>query len=169
MHVQPNLTYGLRGAVLALTALSLVAGAAFAQKTGPFGRIAGQWSGSGIIEFSDGSREPIKCKAAYDVIEDRRNLQLSIRCASDSYSFELRGSATSNGGSITGVWSEVTRQVAGTLSGRVDEGRLQAIAESPAFSANLTLVTHGDRQTVAIKSRDAQSTLKGASITMRRG
>jgi hypothetical protein len=31
------------------------------------------------------------------------------------------------------------------------------------------LVTHGDRQTVAIKSRDAQSTLKGASITMRRG
>jgi hypothetical protein len=169
MPVQHKWTRAARRTVLALTTLSFVAGTAVAQKTGPFGRIAGQWSGSGTIEFSDGSREPIKCKATYDVLDDRRNLQLSIRCASDSYNFELQGSATSTGGSITGVWSEVTRNVAGTLSGRADEGRLQAVAESPAFSANLTLVTHGDRQTVGIRSRDAQSTLKGASITMQRG
>ena len=144
----------MRGAGLALTLLNLAAGAGFAQGPLAFARLAGQWAGSGSIELADGTREPIRCRAAYDFLEERSNLQLNIRCASESYNFDLRGSATYSDGAITGVWSEETRNVAGTLSGKADDSRFQVLAKAASFAATLTVITHGNRQTVAIKSQD---------------
>lgn len=154
------------GAVLALSLL--ICGGVLAQHAGPFGRLAGQWSGSGTIDLANGAREPIKCRASYDVLDQDKNLQLSIRCASDSYNFDLHGAATYSAGAITGSWSEMTRNAGGTLTGQADENRVQVLAKSSSFSATLTLVTHGDRQTVSIKAQDAQASVKGASINLRR-
>src|SRR5664279_919552 len=112
--------------------------------------------------------EPIKCRAAYDVLGEQNNLQLNIRCASDSYNFDLRGSATYANGSITGTWSESTRDAAGTLSGKADGDHFGVLAKGPSFTANLTLTTRGDRQSVTIKSQDAQASVRGATITLQR-
>ena len=68
----------------------------------PFGQLAGSWSGSGTIDLSNGKHEQIKCRAAYDVLEEQKKLQLNIHCASDSYNFDLRGSASYAAGAITG-------------------------------------------------------------------
>ena len=104
-----------RGAALALTILVFVGGASKAQRAatqgsasseGPFGQLAGSWSGSGTIDLSNGRHEPIKCRANYDVLEEQDKLQLNIHCASDSYNFDLRGSANYAGGTITGTWSD---------------------------------------------------------------
>ncbi len=133
----------------------------------PFGRLAGHWSGAGTIELSN-AREPIKCRAAYDVLQEQRKLQLNIRCASDSYNFDLRASANYSRGTITGSWSESTRNASGTISGRADGDRFQVTATGPAFTAELTLLTRGDRQSVTIKSKDEQTSVKGASITLQR-
>jgi hypothetical protein len=46
----------------------------------------------GTIDLSNGTHEPIKCRAAYDVLSDQRNLQLNIRCASGN--FDLRAVPT---------------------------------------------------------------------------
>ncbi len=135
---------------------------------GPFERLAGQWVGSGTIELSNGPREPIKCRAAYDVLEERHGLQLNIRCASDSYNFELLGSVTLASGAIGGTWTETTHNAAGLVSGRAEGDRIQLLAKSAGFSAALTLVTQGDRQSVVIKSLDANTAVKGASITLHR-
>ena len=75
-----------------------VATTCHAQSITPFERLAGQWSGSGTIELSGGTHESIKCRAAYDVLNDQRKLQLSIRCASESFNFDLRASAVYSGG-----------------------------------------------------------------------
>ena len=105
----------LRGAVLAVTMLVFVGGDGNAQpaatqgsapSAGPFDQLAGSWSGSGTMDLSNGRHEPIKCRASYDVLEEQSKLQLNIRCASDSYNFDLRGSATYTGGAITGTWSD---------------------------------------------------------------
>ena len=61
---------------------------------GPFGQLAGSWSGSGTINLSSGKHEPIKCRASYDVLDEENKLQLNIHCASESYKFDLRASAT---------------------------------------------------------------------------
>ena len=106
----------------------------------PFAELAGSWSGSGTIDLSNDRHEPIKCRASYDVLEDQKKLQLNIRCASESYSFDLRSSATYADGAITGNWSESTRNAAGTLSGKVEGAGFEVVANGPSFTANLNLV-----------------------------
>ncbi len=166
------------GSALALTILFSMGPNANAQRaatvgsasnSGPFSELAGSWSGSGTIDLSKDRREPIRCRASYDVLEEQNKLQLNIHCASDSYSFDLRGSATYNAGAITGNWSESTRNAAGTLSGKVEGAGFQVLAKGPTFTANLSLATHGDKQSVTIKSQDAQADVQGATITLQRG
>jgi hypothetical protein len=168
----------LRGSTLALAMLCLVGGGAHAQPAAtqgaavaasPFDQLSGNWSGSGTIDLSNGKHESIKCKASYDVLEEQKKLQLNIRCASDSYNFDLRGSASYTGDAITGTWSESTRNAAGTLSGSVKGAGFQVVAKGPTFIANLDLVTRGDKQSVTIKSQDAQATVQGATIALTRG
>jgi hypothetical protein len=112
---------------------------------------------------------PIKCRASYDLLEEQNKLQLNIHCASDSYNFDLRGSATYGAGAITGTWSESTRNAAGTMSGKVEGAGFQVLAKGPTFTANLNLVTRGDKQSVTIKSHDAKADVQGATITLQRG
>ncbi|MGA7388827.1 MAG: hypothetical protein WBW99_12980 [Pseudolabrys sp.] len=166
-----------RGATLALAILFYVGDAAAQNKAtvgsassaGPFAQLAGSWSGSGTIDLSNGRHEPIRCRASYDVLEEQNKLQLDIHCASESYNFDLRASATYAGGAITGNWSESTRNAAGTLSGKVEGAGFQVLAKGPTFTANLNLVTRGDKQSVTIRSQDAQADVQGATITLQRG
>src|SRR6185312_4488979 len=140
-----------------------------AQGAGPFQSLAGHWSGNGTIDLAKGVREPIRCRANYDVLSERQSLQLNIRCASASYNFDLLGSANYAAGAVTGTWSESTRNAAGTLAGEAKGERIQVQAKGIAFSASLTLVTHGDRQSVTIRSQQPDASVMGATINLRRG
>ena len=156
-----------------ITALSLslavcIADSPRAQGIAPFNRLAGQWAGSGIIELTNGRRESIRCRAAYDVLSQQKKLQLNIRCASDSYNFDLRASATYSGGSVSGIWSESTRNVGGTISGRAEGDHIHVLAKSSSFAATLTVVTHGARQSVVIRTQNADASIKGVSMNLRR-
>jgi len=158
----------MRGAVLAIALALSFSETCYAQRIAAFDRLAGQWSGSGTIELSNGSHESIKCRAAYDVLREQSKLHLNIRCASEGANFDLRASADYSAGAVTGYWSESSRGVAGTISGRADGDRFQVVARSASFAATLTLVTHGGRQSVAIRSHDAQSSIKAVSMNLRR-
>jgi hypothetical protein len=153
---------------LAIALAFSIAATCYAQSIAPFDRLAGQWSGSGTIDLSNGAHESIKCRAAYDVLNDQRKLQLNIRCASESANFDLRASALYSAGSVSGNWSETNRGVAGTISGRAEGDRFQVVARAPSFTATLTLVTHGGRQSVTIRSHDNEANIKGVSISLRR-
>ena len=133
----------MKRVVCAFALLALIPAAALAVSS-PFERLAGSWAGSGVIEMSDGNREPLRCRAAYDVLKEGTSLQLNIRCASESYNFDLRSSAEYAGGKVTGVWSESTLNTGGQLSGSAQGDRIRVLANSDTFSAALTLVTHGD-------------------------
>ena len=140
-----------------------------ASKESPFAPLAGSWYGAGTIDLANGKHEPIKCRASYDVLEEQSKLQLNLHCASESYNFDLRASAAYSGSAITGTWSESSRNAAGSLSGKVEGVGFQVVAKGPTFAANLNLVTQGDKQSVTIKSQDAQAEVRGATITLRRG
>lgn len=133
-----------------------------------FKRLAGQWRGKGTIEFSNKSKETLHCRAAYDVLGSGAQLQLAIRCASDSYKIELLGNANEAGGKVTGNWSEATLNVSGSLSGSVEGSSIRVRATSPVFTASFGLVTHGAKQSVSIKSETPDSSIRGASISLAR-
>ena len=160
---------GRRGRVVVAVLVFGISAAALAVDGGPFARLAGHWRGAGIIGLVDGSREPIKCRASYDVLDEQQKLQLNIRCASDSYNFDLRGRAILAGRNVSGTWSEMTRNAAGNISGTARGDKIDVMANGPGFTAGLTLVTRGNRQSVSIKSREPKSSLQTVNIKLTRG
>jgi hypothetical protein len=145
------------GAVLMLSA---TAGHA---QSGPFAGFSGTWSGNGTVSLSDGSTERIRCKADYKVDDSGTGLKQNLRCASDSYKFELSSDVTSQGNRISGNWSEASRNVFGNLQGTAGGGQIDVFVEAAGFAANLTLRTTGNRQTVQISSK---GDIRGVNITM---
>ena len=105
--------------------------------------------------MADGRAERLRCRASYDV-SGGNNLHLNLRCASDSYNFNLASDVEYRGGMIQGSWSEASRNASGTISGSASGNQIQAAATGPNFAANLSLVTRGNRQTVSIRSEGTE-------------
>jgi len=150
---------------LLVTVLSLSTGAASAATT-PFTAMAGSWSGGGVLSTTDGGQERLRCRAAYDVAAGGDELRLNLRCASDSFNFDLASNVEYRGGAISGSWREATRNASGTISGRAVGDRVEAAARGNNFSANLYLTTRGRRQTVSIHPQGTN--VRGVSLALER-
>ena len=148
-----------------LMALSLAGTPAFAAPS-PFRAMAGSWAGGGTISTPDGGHERLRCRASYDVGGGGDQLSLNLRCASDSYTFDLTSNAEYRGGVITGQWSEASRNASGTLEGHASGDHIDAAARGQNFSANLSLTTRGGRQTVSIRPQGGDIT--GVSLALNR-
>lgn len=153
-------------ALFFVAALFAVAERPASAAEGPFAGLAGSWSGAGTVSLSDGGRERIRCRATYTVGDGGSSLQQSLRCASDSYHFDLRSNVTVEGGSLSGSWSESTRNLNGRVSGRSRGNQIDALVEAAGFSATITIVTHDGRQSVSIRSLSHE--FSGAAISLSR-
>ena len=124
---------------------------------GPFSALNGSWSGGGTIKKSNGTSERIRCRSAFETA-GAANMSLRLRCASDSYNFDLTANVAYQGGTISGSWQEATRNVNGGISGRsASEGRqVQAVAQAPGVTSNITLTTRGNHQSVLIVTPGAE-------------
>lgn len=157
-----------RRLILASAAILAVAGwsgTGHAQSSGPFAGMSGVWTGTGTVTLDDGSSERIRCRATYAVGAGGNGLQQTLTCASDSYKFNLSSNLMAQGAAVSGTWNETSRNINGAIEGRSGNGIFQVVATAPGFSANLTLTTRGNKQSVVIK---AESQFKGASISLSR-
>lgn len=152
---------------LAAGGLSLLTSPGSAQRGGPFAGMAGNWSGGGTLTTSSGNNERLRCRAHYEVGAGGNSLKQALRCASDSYRFDINSNVSHSGGNITGTWSEVSRNVFGNMTGRVSGGEIRARVESQAINAILSVVTRGDRQSVTINAPGAE--ISQVSVSLRRG
>jgi hypothetical protein len=139
-------------AAVAFFVAALAASTSHAQ-SGPFAGLAGTWSGGGTVTLDDGSSERIRCRATYRV--GGPNMEMTLTCASDAYKFALQASVVDQGGTVSGNWTETSRNVGGTLQGRGGGGNFQVVASAAAFNARISLRTAGNRQTVDM-SADSQ-------------
>jgi hypothetical protein len=145
--------------------VAMVSGSASNAQSGPFAGMAGNWSGGGTVTLDDGSTERLRCRATYAVGGGGAGLNQSLTCASDSYKFNLASNVIAQGGALSGTWSESSRNISGTIEGRGANGTFQVVASAPGFTASLSLATHGNRQSVVIKS---ESAFRSASISLSR-
>jgi hypothetical protein len=129
----------------------------------PFAGFDGTWAGNGTVSLSDGTSERIRCRADYKVSGSGLALKQSLRCASDSYKFDLSSDVASEGDHITGNWTETSRNVSGSVLGTAGGGKIDVLVEAIGFAANLTLRTTGNKQTVQINSK---GDIRNVSITM---
>jgi hypothetical protein len=137
-------------------------------QSGPFAGFAGRWSGAGTLRPENGTAERIRCNANYSPGSTQREIDLQLRCASDSYNFDLTGQFTADDqNQISGRWTERSRGTGGTAVGNAQGDRLQLHIESAGFAADLVMVTRNRRQSVDIDSHGGGQIVK-ASITLSR-
>jgi hypothetical protein len=153
-------------AVLALAvALTLPQGAGTAA-AGPFSGMAGNWSGGGLIAMSSGSRERLRCRASNSVDSDGNNINLAIRCASDSYKIDLSGYIKNSNGSLSGQWSETNYNSAGSLTGRASGNHFSAHAIGNTFSAMISMSGSGNQMSVSIRPQATE--VRQVSLSFRK-
>jgi hypothetical protein len=126
--------------------------------TSPFESLSGNWSGNGTIKLSSGANERIRCRATYTVQQGGSLLLQNLRCASESYKFEVKTNVRYEAGAIHGVWSEMTNQVTGTVSGQASSDEIQASVAGVGFSASMVLTTRGERPSVTIRPQGIEVT-----------
>jgi hypothetical protein len=137
--------------------------------SGPFANFAGSWTGTGTVRAGANPAERIRCNASYRPRgSTQHEVELQLRCASDSYNFDLSGEFTADEqNQITGRWTERTRGVGGTAIGGARGERLLIHVESAGFAAELMLLTRNRRQNVTIDSQGGGQIVR-ASITLNR-
>ena len=160
-RVKSILTVAAAAGLLSLAALPGAVQAA----SSPFTAMSGSWSGSGTITTSNGNKERIRCRAKYDVDGGGSNLDLLLRCASDSYNFELQSNVAHNNGAVSGNWSENTRRVGGNIAGSA-RGNAISVRVSGVISATLGVSTNGNQQSISIQAPGTE--LQSVAISMNR-
>ena len=160
----------IRSKAIAVTfgaCLGLALAAAPARAENPFTGYTGNWSGNGKITANNGDSERIRCRGTYRANEAGTTLALRLRCAGDSYKFEIASDINYEGGNISGSWNETTRQVYGTISGRASASRITAQASAVGFNAALSILMRGNNsQTVSIRSPGSE--ISEVSVSMAR-
>ena len=154
-------------AVLALLAPNGLSQSARAANASPFPPLAGSWSGAGSVAVPGGPRERIRCRATYTVAPSGLELHQELRCASDSYRFDVSSSFIYKDGQVVGTWTERSRKASGQVSGSATGNEIRATVQGSGFSASLLLVTRGNRQTLSIRTDKAD--LPSFSVDLRQG
>jgi hypothetical protein len=141
-----------RPVVAAASLLALVMlPSAVEASSGPFGPLSGSWAGGGTITTSSGAKERIRCRAKYNVNGAGSSVDLTLRCASDSYNFELQSNCNHSNGAVSGTWSELTRHVSGSIEGSA-RGNSINVRVSGIISALLAVSTKDNSQSISIQA-----------------
>ena len=152
-------------AAAGLLALAALPGAVQAA-TSPFTALSGSWSGGGVITMASGTKERIRCRASYDVDGSGANLDLTLRCASDSFKFELQSNVAHTNGAVSGTWAEMTRHVGGNIDGSARGNRIQ-VRVSGTLSALLAVSTNANQQSISIEAPGSE--MSSVAISLSRG
>jgi hypothetical protein len=151
MSLEASTRRGSRLRAVLLAAFVAAPVSAVCAEEGPFEPFAGPWAGTGVISVASGPSERIRCRVHYYVAQEGRDLNQQLRCASDSYHFDVNSALLDDGsGRIVGNWTETNRNAAGKVSGQVDRQGVRAEVVGTGFSAALTIALRGDRQSVRI-------------------
>lgn len=151
--------------VLLVAMLGLTTSAVNA-RSGPFAPMAGAWFGGGSVILSDGQVERIRCRATDDVGNGGDLMRQHLRCASPSYSFDVRNKVSFHRGTITGNWDETTRNIGGQVIGTASGDQVRARVEGGQFEADVTLAARGNSLRVTLDPRGTD--VREVAVLLRR-
>ncbi|MBR1129136.1 hypothetical protein [Bradyrhizobium iriomotense] len=117
-----------------------------------FDSLAGAWSGTGTMKPSDGPREKVRCKVAYNVTRPGRSLTLELRCASDAYKMVLSANIEQSGTELSGNWFESEYRQGGKVYGTNKDGLIEARIEGNTVAALVTIQTKATRQSFLMEA-----------------
>ena len=133
----------------------------------PFTGLSGAWNGGGRITMSDGNSEPIRCWATYEANAEGTTLEQILRCASDSYKFNVKSNVAAEGDAILGQWTETTYNMTGEFTGRTLGAKIEGRVRGSGLSVGIALFTRGNEQQVRILSQGTK--VREVTIKLKKG
>lgn len=125
--------------------------------------LTGSWGGSGVIKYSDGSTERMRCNARYSGGDA---MAMSINCSSAARSVNISGNLRANGGRVSGSWAESNLGVSGSASGKASPGHL-SLGLGGGVSGSMSVNYAGGRQDVGITVEGAPLQSVSMSLSKR--
>lgn len=155
-------------ACLLLAFLLPASGSQAQSVSSPLANLAGSWSGEGTITLASGERESIRCRGSYSVAGDGNSVKQDLRCASDSYKFDVDSefSYNADAGTISGTWQEKSYKNGGVLSGTARAGSIEATVDGNNFKTRVVVGTNGSEQSVSIRPEGTD--VSEVTVRMRR-
>lgn len=147
-----------------LCAVAIVPPVAAQRADTPFATLTGTWAGAGQVRIEGGKTERITCKAYYTPKEGGAAVGIALRCASTSYTINLRSALTSNGGRVTGTWEEQTFNATGEVTGRANPGSLSVAINGGGLTGTMSVSFGSATQQVSINT--SGTALRGVSISL---
>lgn len=145
----------------------MIPAAAVGDFESPFLKLAGRWTGDGMLGFKSSPPERVKCRATYFLNDAKDELKQTIRCATASGNVEVISNIKNEGGKLSGHWQETTRNFAGDLKGEMTEKGLRITVEGTDLNANMDIVVKNNKQVVEIQF--VNTALVGLSLIMTKG
>ena len=163
MDLKSRTPRAVLGAATILGVIGLSAAPSLA--AGPFASFEGNWTGNGTISVANGSKERLRCRAHYDVGGGGNSMSQNLTCASDSYKFNVVSNVTAGpGGTISGDWSETSRNASGHITGKITPTQISAYVQGLGFTASIGIAAHNGRQSVTMSPTGTD--IKNVSVTM---
>ena len=101
--------------------------------------LAGRWTGTGLVQWKNGSQEPYNCIVTYFLDEAGARVKQNLRCSGQSGKLDLAALMLVNGEAITGTWEERTSLMRGDVKGRVTSDGFEATAQNSHFNARFEI------------------------------
>jgi hypothetical protein len=133
---------------------------------GMFLGLEGVWGGSGTVTYSSGTKERLRCRVQYTMAGSADSVSQALRCASDSYNFQINAIYIHSNGTITGRWDEKYLEISGTITGHASEGLISGNLHGPGFLAAVEVNTNGNSQTVTIAAEGQE--IKEVAVEVRK-
>jgi hypothetical protein len=113
--------------------------------------LIGSWSGSGRIQYTDGSSESIRCNAYYT--GGGNELRMAIQCQSQSNTIHMRSRLRIEGARASGDWEERTFNANGSASGRVSGDSMSLSLWGGGFTGSMSVSFSKSQHSVSISTQ----------------
>jgi hypothetical protein len=167
MRLRKKTSFGCRQAIVGIAALLLVSVTGPGLAETPFVGLSGAWSGGGRITMITGTSEPIKCKATYKTNQAGTTIDQVLRCASDTYKFNVKSKVGVDGSALSGSWTETTYNLTGTFTGTVKGEKIEGKIRGNGLLIGVALRTRGGEQQVRFLSQGTEMREVNIKLTKR--
>jgi hypothetical protein len=137
-------------AACALSILALGTHVSSATEVASLGNLAGRWSGSGTVTPAIGPRESFRCVVTYSFADGSSQVKQNLRCQSPNFVFDVATQFQVRGAQVSGVWTENTFALTGTVSGTMTDTGFDLQLSNRFFQARLTVAGTGCEQSVKL-------------------
>jgi hypothetical protein len=133
----------------------------------PFTKLAGRWTGEGMLGLKASAPERVKCRATYFINDAKDELKQTIRCATAGGSIEVLGNIKNVAEKLTGHWKETTHNLEGDLTGEITPKGFHIKVAGGDLAANMDVAVHDNKQVVEIQF--INTSLIGLTLVMTKG